>query len=381
MKNIQMVDLKGQYIKIQKEVDSAIQRVIQSTSFINGSAVKEFSSSLENYLTVANVIPCGNGTDALQIALMALGLKKGDEIICPDFTFVATAEVAELLGLKTVLVDVDPNSFMLNAATIEKAITSKTKAIVPVHLFGQCAPMEEILALAKSYNLFVIEDAAQSIGAEYTFFDGTVCKAGTMGNIGTTSFFPSKNLGCFGDGGAIFTNDDSLAKKCRTITNHGMNTQYLYDCVGVNSRLDTLQAAVLNVKLNYLDSYNEARLQAANYYDNAFVDCKELETPYRSKQSTHVFHQYTLKLAANINRHDLIAYMHEKGIPIKIYYPKPLHKFTPYTQKNYKDLDFKITNNLCDRIISLPMHTELDETTLEYISTALIVFFNNTRLT
>ncbi len=370
-----MVDLNSQYIKIQKEVDQAIQEVVHSSSFINGTVVKEFSSSLANYLSVANVIPCGNGTDALQIALMALGLKKGDEVICPDFTFVATAEVAALLGLKTILVDVDPKTFMLCVESIEKAITPNTKAIIPVHLFGQCAPMEEILLLAKKNNLFVVEDAAQAIGAEYTFSDGSIAKAGTMGNIGTTSFFPSKNLGCFGDGGAIFTNDDSLALKCKSITNHGMNTQYSYECVGVNSRLDSIQAAVLNIKLSYLDSYNASRLKAANYYDTAFADCEFLVIPYRSEQSTHVFHQYTLKLDSKINREELISYMNNKGIPVKVYYPKPLHSFGPYKQEMATENDFRVTNSLCSSVISLPIHTELNEEAMKYITNSLVDFF------
>ena len=375
MKNIQMVDLKGQYIKIKKELDLAMGQVMQSSSFINGPAVKEFSTKLESYLDVANVIPCANGTDALQIALMALGLEKGDEIICPDFTFVATAEVAQLLGLQTVLVDVDPDTFMLTANSIEKAITPKTKAIVPVHLFGQCAPMEELLALAQKYNLFVIEDTAQAIGAKYTFSDGRVAMAGTMGHLGTTSFFPSKNLGCFGDGGAIFTNDDTLAQKCKFITNHGMNTEYSYDLVGVNSRLDSIQAAILNVKLKYLDDYNAVRLNAANYYDKAFSSCEQLITPFRAVNSTHVFHQYTLKLADGVDRASLVAYMQEKGIPVKIYYPKPLHSFAPYKQEVATEGDFRVTNNLCSHVISLPIHTELNEATLKYITSSLVAFF------
>ena len=369
-----MVDLKGQYIKIQKEVDLAMDQVIQSTSFINGPIVAAFSSNLESYLSVANVIPCANGTDALQIALMALGLEKGDEVICPDFTFVATAEVVALLGLKTILVDVDSKTFMLTAESIEKAITPKTKAIVPVHLFGQCAPMEEILALAKKYNLFVLEDAAQAMGAEYNFSDGRKVKAGTMGDLGTTSFFPSKNLGCFGDGGAICTNDEALAKKCKAIVNHGMGEQYFYECIGVNSRLDSIQAAVLNVKLKYLDSYNSARIEAANYYDNAFADCEHLVIPFRSEKSSHVFHQYTLKLSSKIKRDDLVSFMNEKGISVKVYYPIPLHSFVPYKQDKSREDNFTVSKHLCSTVISLPMHTELDEETLGYISSSLLEF-------
>jgi dTDP-4-amino-4,6-dideoxygalactose transaminase len=369
-----MVDLKGQYSKIKEEVDAALQEVLHTTSYINGPAVKEFTENLENYLEVKNVVPCANGTDALQVALMALDLQPGDEIICPDFTFVATAEVAELLGLKTVLVDVDPDTFMLDAAAIEKAITPKTKAIVPVHLFGQCAPMEEILDLASKHHLFVLEDTAQAIGAAYTFSDGSTVKAGTMGTLGTTSFFPSKNLGCYGDGGALFTNDAVLAKKCRAIVNHGMGERYFYECIGVNSRLDSMQAAILNVKLKYLDDYNTARLNAANYYDKAFASSELLSTPFRSDQSTHVFHQYTLKLADGVDRDSLIAYMQAKGIPVKVYYPKPLHSFKPYQQESHKENDFKVTKDLCSRVISLPMHTELDAEILEYITSSLLGF-------
>ena len=374
MKNIQMVDLKGQYSKIKEEVDAALQEVLHTTSFINGPAVKEFTNNLQGYLNVKYVIPCANGTDALQIALMALNLQPGDEIICPDFTFVATAEVAELLGLKTVLVDVDPDTFMLSADSIEKAITPKTKAIVPVHLFGQCAPMEEILDLAKKHHLYILEDTAQAIGAAYTFSDGSVAKAGTMGALGTTSFFPSKNLGCYGDGGALFTNDAELAKKCRAIVNHGMGESYYYECVGVNSRLDSIQAAILTIKLKYLDDYNTARLNAANYYDKAFASCEFLSTPFRSDQSTHVFHQYTLKLADGVDRDALEAHMQTKGIPVKVYYPKPLHSFIPYQQESHKENDFKVTKDLCARVISLPMHTELDTQTLAYISSSLLAF-------
>jgi len=375
MKNIQMVDLKGQYNKIKEEVDVAINEVMEMASYINGPAVKNFSSNLEKYLGVDYVIPCANGTDALQIALMALGLKAGDEIICPDFTFVATAEVAEVLGLQTVLVDVDPDTFMIDLASAEKAITPKTKAIVPVHLFGQCADMEAVLAFAKKHDLYVIEDTAQAIGAEYTFSDGTIAKAGTMGDFGSTSFFPSKNLGCFGDGGAIFTNNELLAKKCRAIVNHGMGERYFYECIGVNSRLDSLQAAILGVKLQYLDDYNQARLNAATYYDKAFASCNSLITPKRASNSTHAFHQYTLKLADGVNRDSLLAHMADKAVPVKVYYPQPLHSFEPYKVSSYKEDDFKVTNDLCSRVISLPMHTELDEETLAYITTSLLAFF------
>ena len=375
MKNIQMVDLKGQYNKIKEEVDVAMNEVMETASYINGPAVKSFSSNLEKYLGVNHVIPCANGTDALQIALMALGLKAGDEVICPDFTFVATAEVAEVLGLQTVLVDVDPDTFMIDLASAEKALTPKTKAIVPVHLFGQCADMEAVLAFAKKHDLYVIEDTAQAIGAEYTFSDGTVAKAGTMGDFGSTSFFPSKNLGCFGDGGAIFTNNELLAKKCRAIVNHGMGERYFYECIGVNSRLDSLQAAILGVKLQYLDDYNQARLNAATYYDKAFASCNSLITPKRASNSTHVFHQYTLKLADGVDRDSLLAHMADKAVPVKVYYPQPLHSFEPYKVSSYSEDDFKVTNDLCSRVISLPMHTELDEETLVYITSSLLAFF------
>jgi len=375
MKNIQMVDLKGQYNKIKEEVDVAMNEVMETASYINGPAVKSFSSNLEKHLGVNHVIPCANGTDALQIALMALGLKAGDEVICPDFTFVATAEVAEVLGLQTVLVDVDPDTFMIDLASAEKALTPKTKAIVPVHLFGQCADMEAILAFAKKHKLFVLEDTAQAIGAEYTFSDGTVAKAGTMGDFGSTSFFPSKNLGCFGDGGAIFTNNELLAKKCRAIVNHGMGERYFYECIGVNSRLDSLQAAILGVKLQYLDDYNQARLNAATYYDKAFASCNSLITPKRASNSTHVFHQYTLKLADGVDRDSLLAHMADKAVPVKVYYPQPLHSFEPYKVSSYSEDDFKVTNDLCSRVISLPMHTELDEETLVYITSSLLAFF------
>lgn len=373
-----MVDLKGQYIKIKEEVDAALSGVMETTSFINGPEVKNFSSDLEDFLKVNHVIPCANGTDALQIALMALGLKPGDEVICPDFTFVATAEVAELLGLKTVLVDVDPDTFNIDVCAIEKAITPKTKAIVPVHLFGQCAPMEELLALAKKHNLYVIEDTAQAIGASYTFSDGRTAKAGTMGHFGTTSFFPSKNLGCYGDGGALFTNDAALAKKCKSIVNHGMDERYFYECVGVNSRLDSMQAAILNVKLQHLDRYNASRLYAANKYDKALSECPYISVPTRSKNSTHVFHQYTLKLTDELDRDALLKFMNEKGIPVKVYYPKPLHTFVPYHDDRYEKSDFKVCIDLCSRVISLPMHSELEDKTIDYITTSLLAFFERT---
>ena len=370
-KKIQMVDLKSQYEKIKTEVDTGIQEVINSTSFINGPAVKEFQADLENYLHVKHVIPCANGTDALQIAMMALDLKPGDEVITASFTYVATAEVIGLLGLTPGLVDVYSDTFDINVEAIEKAITPKTKAIVPVHLFGQCADMERIMALAKKYNLYVIEDVAQAIGADYTFSDGKKAKAGTIGTIGCTSFFPSKNLGCYGDGGAMYTNDDALAKKMRMIAHHGQSVQYVHDVLGVNSRFDTIQAVVLKAKLKHLDEYAAARNKAADYYDKALSNHPKIKTPTRAKNSTHVFHQYTLQLNA-IDRTKLREQLAELGIPAMIYYPIPLHEQNAYKSDRYKQGDFPITEKLCATVLSLPMHTEMDEETLKYITDNLI---------
>ncbi|MBN8692876.1 MAG: DegT/DnrJ/EryC1/StrS family aminotransferase [Bacteroidetes bacterium] len=370
-----MVDLKGQYQKIKSEVDKAIQEVIDNTAFINGPAVKEFQSDLEKYLGVKHVIPCANGTDALQIAMMALDLKPGDEVITANFTYVATAEVIGLLGLKPVLVDVYPDTFDINIEAIEKNITPKTKAIVPVHLFGQCADMERIMALAKKYNLFVIEDVAQAIGADYTFSDGKKAKAGTIGTIGCTSFFPSKNLGCYGDGGAIYTNDDTLASKLRMIAHHGQSVQYVHDVLGVNSRLDTIQAAVLKIKLKHLDEYAAGRNKAAAYYDKALGNHPKLKTPKRVKNSTHVFHQYTLQLNG-IDRTALREFLSQRGIPAMIYYPIPLHMQKAYKDERYKEGDFPVTEKLCASVLSLPMHTELDEETLKYICDSVLEFCN-----
>ncbi len=374
-KKIQMVDLKSQYEKIKSEVDTAIQNVLTNTAFINGPEVKEFQKELEAYLGVKHVIPCANGTDALQIAMMALDLKPGDEVITADFTYVATAEVIGLLGLKPVLVDVVPDTFDIDIAAIEKAITPKTKAIVPVHLFGQCADMDKIMALAKKHNLFVIEDTAQAIGAEYTSADGSKKKAGTIGTIGCTSFFPSKNLGCYGDGGAIFTNDDALAAKIRMIANHGQSVQYVHDSIGVNSRLDSIQAAVLRIKLRDLDNYAAARNKAANYYDKAFANNPKLKTPARAKFSNHVFHQYTLQLTG-VDRTALREYLASKDIPAMIYYPIPLHLQKAYLDPRYKEGDFPVTEQLCASVVSLPMHTELDEESLKYITTSVLEFVN-----
>ncbi len=372
-KKIQMVDLKSQYEKIKTEVDAAIQNVLDNTAFINGPEVKAFQLELEQYLGVKHVIPCANGTDALQIAMMALDLKPGDEVITADFTYVATAEVIALLGLKPVLVDVVPNTFEIDVQAIEKAITSKTKAIVPVHLFGQCADMDAIMALAKKHNLYVIEDTAQAIGANYKSADGSTKKAGTIGTVGCTSFFPSKNLGCYGDGGAMFTNDDALAAKIRMIANHGQSVQYVHDSIGVNSRLDSLQAAILRIKLRDLDNYAAARNKAANFYDKAFSNHPKLKTPARAKFSDHVFHQYTLQLV-NVDRTALREFLASKDIPAMIYYPIPLHLQKAYLDPRYKAGDFPVTEKLCASVMSLPMHTELDEETLNYITTNVLEF-------
>ena len=374
-KKIQMVDLKGQYEKIKSEIDSGIQEVINTTAFINGPAVKEFQSDLEKYLNVKHVIPCANGTDALQIAMMALGLKPGDEVITASFTYVATAEVIGLLGLTPVLVDVYPDTFDINIEEIERNITSKTKAIVPVHLFGQCANMERIMTLAKNHNLYVIEDVAQALGADYIFSNGTKQKAGTIGTIGCTSFFPSKNLGCYGDGGAMYTNDDELAKKMRMVAHHGQSVQYVHDVLGVNSRLDTIQAVVLKAKLKHLDSYALARNKVADYYDKAFANNPKLKTPVRSQNSNHVFHQYTLQLTG-IDRTKLREQLAEKGIPAMIYYPIPLHMQNAYKSDRYKDGDFPVTEKLCACVLSLPMHTELEPETLRYITETVLQLIN-----
>ena len=367
MKDIQMVDLLGQYEKIKTGIDEAILSVVQSSQYINGPEVKGFQKDLEDYLDVKHVIPCANGTDALQIAMMALGLKPGDEVITANFTYVATVEVIGLLNLTPVLVEVNPDTFNIDTVSLENAITPKTKAIVPVHLYGQCANMEEVMRIAKQYNLFVIEDTAQAIGADHTFSNGESKKAGTIGNIGTTSFFPSKNLGCYGDGGAMFTNDDELAKKLKMIANHGQSTQYYHDEIGVNSRLDSIQAAVLRKKLPHLNTYIESRNKAATYYDNAFSELDWLTIPARDSKSTHVFHQYTLK-TKGINRDELRSYLSENGVPAMVYYPLPLHKQKAYKDSRYDSVDFSNTEALNESVISLPMHTELSDEHLEYIT-------------
>lgn len=375
MQEIRMVDLKGQYEKIRPEIDQAIQEVIDSTAFINGPAVKDFQSDMEKYLDVKHVIPCANGTDALQVAMMGLGLQPGDEVITASFTFIATAEVIALLGLTPVLVDVDPDTFNIDPEAIRKAITPKTKAIVPVHLFGQSADMEEIMKIAREHNLYVIEDTCQAIGADYTFSDGTVKKAGTIGDAAGMSFFPSKNLGCYGDGGAIFTNNDELAEQLRIVVNHGMVVRYYHDYIGVNSRLDSMQAAVLKVKLQYLDHYTKARQAAADYYDNAFAGHPKLKTPVTAPFSTHVFHQYTL-VTNDLDRDEMQKFLMSKKVPAMIYYPVPLHMQKAYQDPRYKEGDFPVTEDLSKRVISLPMHTELDEEQLEYITSAVLEFAN-----
>ena len=369
-----MVDLGGQYQKIKSEVNDSITEILESSAFINGPAVKEFQINLEKYLGVKHVIPCANGTDALQIAMMGLGLKPGDEVITADFTFASTVEVIALLGLTPVLVDVCPNLFTINVDIIEKAITPNTKAIVPVHLFGHCANMEVIMEIASKHDLFVIEDCAQSMGADYVFSNGSSVKSGNMGHVSATSFFPSKNLGCYGDGGAIFTNDDDLAHTIRGIVNHGMYKRYHHDVVGVNSRLDSIQAAVLNAKLPLLDAYNAARQLAARKYTEKLrgLDALILPAIRCNKENTstscncHVFHQYTIRLVEG-NRDELVAHLNSKGVPCGVYYPIPLHQQKAYSNDRYNEVDFTITNQLSKQVFSLPMHTELEDDQIEYI--------------
>ncbi|MGB0166701.1 MAG: DegT/DnrJ/EryC1/StrS family aminotransferase [Luteibaculum sp.] len=373
MKALPMVDLAGQYRKIKSEIDNALIDVLESTAFINGPEVQNFAKELAAYLNVKHVIPCANGTDALQIALMALGLKPGDEVITPSFTYVATVEVIALLGLKPVFVDVDLDTYTMDIASMKKALSSKSKAIVPVHLYGQCAQMDEILAFAKEHNLAVVEDTAQAIGADYFHSNGKSSKAGTIGDIGTTSFFPSKNLGCYGDGGALFTNNDELADKLKKIANHGQEVRYYHDLVGVNSRLDSVQAAILRVKLPHLDSYNGTRRKAADFYDKAFANVAQIETPVRAAYSTHVFHQYTLKLNG-VDREALMKHLNDHGIPSMLYYPVPVHRQKAYKHYCPDESHLKNTNDLTDIVLSLPMHSELDEETLKRITNTLIDF-------
>lgn len=370
-----MVDLQTQYQNIKQDIDRGIQEVLDSAAFVKGPKVNEFREHLEAYVGSKHVIPVGNGTDALQIALMGLGLQAGDEVITPTFTFIATAEVVALLGLTPVVVDVDWETMNISVEAIEKAITPKTKAIVPVHLFGQCANMEAIMTIAKRHNLYIVEDACQAIGAIYTFQDGTKKQAGTMGNIGCTSFFPSKNLGCYGDGGAIFTDDDDLAARMQAIANHGMVVRYHHDMVGINSRLDSIQAAILDAKLPHLDEYIANRQRAASYYDKAFSNNPHVQIPGRNPSSTHVFHQYTLRII-NANRDVLKEKLAEKGIPAMVYYPVPLHMQKAYYDPRYQKGDFPVAERLADCVLSLPMHTELDNEQLEYITRNVIEIVN-----
>ncbi len=374
MKKIEMVDLKGQYDAIQAQVNASVISTIESTKFINGPQVKEFQEHLENYLGVKHVIPCANGTDALQIALMGLGLKKGDEIITADFTFAATVEVISLLGLTPVLVDIDIKTYNIDVSAVKKAITPKTKAIIPVHLFGQAAMMSEIIKIAEKNDLYIIEDNAQSIGANYTFPDGSKKKTGSLGHLGTTSFFPSKNLGAYGDGGAIFTDDDRLANTLRGMVNHGMYVRYHHDVVGVNSRLDSIQAAILDIKLSYLDYYNECRKAAAIKYTQRLANNSKIITPFTIGEcDSHVYHQYTLRII-NADRDALVQYLNKKGIPCGVYYPIPLHLQKAYMSDRYKETDFMVTNQVVNEVISLPMHTELTDDQIDLITDEILTF-------
>ena len=370
MRDLHMVDLKSQYEHIQEEVDRAVGKVIQTAQFINGPEVKAFQSELEAYLDVPHVIPCANGTDALQVAMMALDLQPGDEVITASFTYVATAEVIALLRLKPVLVDVDPESFLIDPKQVKAAITERTRAIVPVHLFGQNAPMEELLEIARKNELFVVEDTAQAIGSDFRFRDGTIMKAGTIGDIGCTSFFPSKNLGCYGDGGALFTKNETLAQRIRMIVNHGQGQRYYHDEIGVNSRLDSIQAAVLRIKLRRLDAYSAARKKVAEHYDQAFASSPYLKTPKRVGWSDHVFHQYTL-ITEGISRDRLVDELRNAGLPCMIYYPVPLHQQKAY-RENQLDGQLEVTENLCRKVFSLPIHTEMDQEQLNFISSTTL---------
>ena len=375
MKKINMVDLNGQYRKIRWQVNREIKKVIKSSSFINGPSVKEFQNNLQNYLNVRHVIPCANGTDALQIALMALDLKRGDEVITTNFSFASTIEVILLLGLKPVIVDIDPKTFNIDPSLIESKITKKTKVIIPVHLFGQSCRIEEIIEIANKNNLQVIEDNAQALGAKYKFSNSEKQMSGTIGDIGTTSFFPSKNLGCYGDGGTIFTNSDNLAYKMRGIVNHGMYERYYHDAIGVNSRLDSIQAAILNVKLKYLDKYNKRRQESAHSYNQAFEKIEKIKTPFvESDIDSHVYHQYTIKVPAE-NRDDLTEHLSKNNIPFGIYYPLGFHEQKAYKQEFFSEGDFPVTNEVKNQVISLPMHTELSRKQINYITNTIISFF------
>ncbi|MGV7106829.1 DegT/DnrJ/EryC1/StrS family aminotransferase [Flavobacterium sp. U410] len=374
MRKLQMVDLKSQYEKIKDEVNASIQEVLETTTYINGPLVHQFQADLEQYLGVKHVIPCANGTDALQIAMMGLGLKPGDEVITADFTFAATVEVIGLLQLTPVLVDVNVDDMNISIEAVKKAITPKTKAIVPVHLFGRAANMDAIMEIAAEHNLFVIEDNAQAIGANYTFKDGSKKKVGTIGHVGATSFFPSKNLGCYGDGGAIFTNDDALAHTLRGIVNHGMYVRYHHDVVGVNSRLDSIQAGVLKAKLPHLDAYNQARRTAAKKYNDILSQSEHVVVPqFDWNGDDHVFHQYVIRIT-NGKRDGLLAHLQEKGIPCAIYYPIPLHQQKAYLDARYNEADFGVTNQLCAEVIALPMHTELDDEQIKFITDSVLEF-------
>jgi dTDP-4-amino-4,6-dideoxygalactose transaminase len=375
MREIQMVDLRAQYEKIGSEIDHAIKEVLLSTAFIKGPDVKLFEEELQEYMGVKHVVSCANGTDALYLAMMVLGLKPGDEVITTNFTFIATVEVVALLGLKPVIVDPEPGTFNISVEAVRKAITAKTKAIVPVHIFGQCAEMEGIMELAKKHDIFVIEDAAQATGADYLFKNGTTKKAGTIGHIGTTSFFPSKNLGCYGDGGALYTNDETLAGKLRSIANHGMKVRYQYDNIGVNSRLDTIQAALLRVKLKHLSKFNKTRKEVADFYDEAFARCRSISVPERASYSSHIFHQYTIKVGNN-KRDELKKFLESRKIPSMVYYPAPLHVQKAYSYLGYNDNDFPVTTSLCKEVLSLPMHPDMEKDQLDYITTNVLEFFD-----
>ncbi len=374
-----MVDLKGQYVKLKPEIDKAIQEVIDSTAFIKGPAVKRFEQHLGEYLNIKHVITCGNGTDALQLALMALGLQPGDEVITTSFTFIATAEVIALLRLTPVLVDVLPGTYNIDPEAVKKAISPRTKAIIPVHLFGQTADMEKIMDIAEEHHLYVIEDTAQALGADFTHpRSGKTQKAGTIGHIGCTSFFPSKNLGAYGDGGAVFTNNDKLAEKLRMLANHGMKVRYYHDHVGINSRLDTLQAAILDVKLPHLDEYARARQKAAAFYNETFSDCKKIITPQTALFTTHVFHQYTLVLK-DTDRTALMRFLSDKGIASAVYYPVPLHMQKAYRNARYREGDFPVTEALSRSVLSLPIHTEMTPAILKEISESVLAFINQNK--
>jgi UDP-2-acetamido-2-deoxy-ribo-hexuluronate aminotransferase len=376
MRDIQMVDLNAQYEKIGPEIDTAIKSILLSTAFIKGPEVTLFEKELQDYMGVKNVVSCANGTDALQLAMRVLNLKPGDEVITTNFTFIATVEVVALLGLKLVIVDPEPGTYNISVEAVRKAITSKTKAIVPVHLFGQCSDMESLMELARKHDIFIIEDAAQATGADYIFKNGTTKKAGTIGHIGTTSFFPSKNLGCCGDGGALYTNDDDLAKKLRSIANHGMKIRYHYDDIGINSRLDTIQAAILRVKLKYLTEFNKARSVVASKYDNAFSKCESISIPQRVPYSSHIFHQYTIRIK-NGKRDDLKKFLESRKIPSMVYYPGPVHMQNAYSYLGFNEKDFPITTSLCKEVLSLPMHPEMEQEQIDYIVSNILEFFKN----